>query len=256
MSIRMILIGVGLVLVGLAVSAQEDSSGVDSATVIDSTAAPGRFIVRCQRLLVDDMQLQDTLEVTLESFGRPIGGFDLKIAADSRYLAILDVLPGEIYDSCGWEYFRAFQVATLPEDGRPSMVWKAVALSKASPDTTEPECLTLEGQKSMIRLVVSSAHVSEPIPDTVAPLFFYWETCSDNVLSDDKGTSLMMSTQVFDYLDRQMPADRALFPTRLGAPRQCIDPSRPNRPKRAVEFHNGGIEFRYEPGPISTDSAQ
>ena len=67
---------------------------VDSARMAQVRDA--RYVVKIDRLKVSDGGVFDTLDVVLDSYGIPIGGFDLKIAADSPYLEIMEVLKGEI----------------------------------------------------------------------------------------------------------------------------------------------------------------
>ncbi|MFZ5981386.1 MAG: hypothetical protein ACOYVF_12215, partial [Candidatus Zixiibacteriota bacterium] len=144
-------------------------------------ATPPRYIVRMDRLEVDNMQVFDTLEITVESFGNLIAGFDLKIGTNSSYVEILDILPGEVNDSCGWEYFNAKEI-NKSDQTYPCQLWQAVAIAKISPDTTLPTCFGFERTASLLKVIVAG----EPrtyIPDTVAPIFFFWEDCGDNSLS-------------------------------------------------------------------------
>ena len=248
-SVAGLLAGHGYVRVTTAQAAGEagDSGVIDS---LDET--PPRYIVRCDRITVDDMQVNDTLVVTLESRGESIAGFDFKFGTDSRFVTILDVLPGAVYDSCGWEYFRARQLDKRAD--RPASLWQAVALSKITPDTTRPGCLLMEGKVPLLKMVVSNAQPGRPVPDTTAPIFFYWESCTDNVLSDASGNSMLISDQVFDYLGSDVTGSGSLLPTRTGAPHQCVKPGAVNAPKRAIEFHNGGIRFALNTD--ATDSAE
>lgn len=235
-------------------------TGADNSPVVDSpasTSAPAepRLIVRCERVTVDDMQLDDTLLVTLESLGMPVAGYDLEIGTDSRFITIQDILPGALSDSCGWEYFQARPMDVQGKEDYPSSLWHVVALSKISPDTTTPECYQLEGSVSIMKLVVSSGHITGAIPDTAAPIFFFWENCADNVFSNETGSSLLMAHSVFDYYGVEMTNSKNVFPTRFGVPRQCENPARGPGPRRVIDFHNGGVLFRLDLGTGSGDSS-
>ena len=247
MTIAGLLAGHGYVRV-TTVQAMDTGSGTE---VTDSVPEqPPRFIVRCDRVTVDDMQADDTLAVTLESQRKSIAGFDFKFGTDSRFITIQDVLPGAVYDSCGWEYFRARQLDANPS--RPTSLWQVVALSKMTPDTSKPACLLTDGKVTLLKIVVRNARPGEPVPDTTAPIFFYWESCTDNVLSDASGSSMLISDKVFDYLGSEVTGSSKLFPTRTGAAHQCIKPGALNAPKRAIEFHNGGVRFALNTGPIDS----
>jgi len=236
--------------IGLLFGAQVYAQGIEVNKSPGDTVSsePPRYIIRIDRLEIDDMKLRDTLLITVETFGRTVAGFDLKIGSASPFINIERVLPGEINDSCDWEYFKAIPVAIPGDDmNYPSELWQAVALAKITPDTTEPVCFGFEREASLLKLVVANDHVLQT-PDTTAPIFFFWEDCSDNSLSDATGSSMIISNKVFDYFGSEMSDSRQLFPTRRGAPRQCISPNAPNKPLRLIDFHNGGVLFRLDLG--------
>ncbi len=247
-----------LLLCGLFLSLYpSDLTCREGAEVADSSDslvfAEKRAIIRCQRITIDDMQLGDTLEITAESFGMQIAGFDLKLGCNSRLVSVVELLPGEVLDSCGWEYFTPSRINTVDREGLPVTLWRAIGLYKISPDTTQPPCISVDGARSLLRIVVSSEHVTE-IPDTNAAIFFFWENCSDNSISDESGSSLLISSGVYDYFDVNLVDGKDMLPTRQGVPRQCVRQGVANSPKRVVEFHNGGIEFKFDPGKPVVDS--
>ena len=110
----------------------------------------------------------------------------------------------------------------------------------------------MEGKVPLLKIVVANAQPGQPVPDTTAPIFFYWESCTDNVLSDASGNSMLVSDQVFDYLGSDVTGGGEVFPTRTGAPHQCVKPSAVNTPTRAIEFHNGGILFKLNTGTVDS----
>lgn len=235
-------------------TAAEDSASqvpADSAGYMSEIAS--RYVVTIGRIKVTDGELFDTLDVVLDSKGAPIGGFDLKVGCDSPYLEIVEVLKGDIPDSCNWEFFQARRVRDLGQEGIPSTLWKTTALAQFLPDSTSVPCFGLGRPASLIRLVVSSLHV-DLVPDTTAPIYFFWQLCADNVISSAEGTAMLVSKQVFDYYPVELEGKKDVFPTRFGTPQQCINPSLANGPVRKVEFHNGGVEFKLEVDP-EADSA-
>lgn len=214
-----------------------------------------RYVLSVQRVTVGDMKINDTLSISLNSFGYPMAGFDLKFAVENPLIDIVEVLPGEIYDSCRWEYFDARQVPTAGKETYPPIVWHAVALANLIPDTVRPLCFSFNREASLIKLVVSSEHVAQA-PDTVVPIFFFWEDCSDNTIASVTGDTLAMSAKVIDYFNIEHPQGRELFPCRTGAPKDCINPRSRNKPQRLIEFYNGGVEFKLDLGDEVIDSQE
>jgi len=102
-------------------------------------------------------------------------------------------------------------------------------------------------------VVVSSVHV-QVVPDTTAGVFFYWESCRDNVVSDREGASILISDTVYDCFSITPDADPDQFPTRHGTPPECISPHAADPPRRLVEFHNGGVEFKLDLDRLERDS--
>ena len=164
-----------------------------------------------------------------------------------EFFDIVEVLPGELPETCGWEFFRAVRQPSLEGDERPRQLWKVTALAKISPNPSEPTCLTLGRPASLVKLVLSSEGRQE-IPDHFGSVFFYWEDCRDNVLSDASGDRLLISADVIDPVKMQRPVKGTDFPTRLGTPPGCVDENNPRRPTRQVEFHTGGVEFKLDLG--------
>lgn len=203
------------------------------------------IIIKIGRMNINNMELYDTLYVDIKSDGTPIAGFDFKIGINNHLIDIVEILPGEIYDSCKWEYFNARQINTTGEENRPIVLWKMVALAELVPDTVRPVCFGFDKEASLIKIVLSNAHVLD-MPDTTIPIFFYWEDCTDNTISGQSGTILMISKVVRDYYGNQDRKETTIFPNRTGAPQQCIDPGAVNKPYRWIEFHNGGVEFEFK----------
>ena len=235
-----------------SISAQETANPADSSTVV-SQSEP-RLVIRIEHVTVDDMRLNDTLLIILESSGMEIGGFDLKFGYESRYFDIIEVLPGEIPDSCKWEYFRTTPPRAGEGDIQPRQLWQATGLAKMSVDTTQPRCYGFDRPASLVKLVLSNENIPE-VPDHAAPIFFYWEGCRDNVLSDASGQMLLVSASVIDGYEIELP-EGEFFPTGQGTPEQCINPKKANHPRRRIDFHNGGVEFKLDLGIGGTDSSE
>jgi hypothetical protein len=238
---KLFLTTIALVSTGIT-SSSEPSAPVPALMDLPASDS-ARYLVRVKRAVVSPVNVAETLDVTVETYGWPFAAVALKIGTNSPYIDIIAVNRGEIIDSCHWEYFRADRVKTENKQRYPKTLWSVIGLAKFSPDTLKPICLGLQREASIIRLVIASAP-GVLIRDTTAAIFFLWEDCRDNTLSDASGATLLVSNRVFDYFDSGITPSGEAFPTRLGTPEQCINPGLPLRPRRIIEFHNGGLEFK------------
>lgn len=227
-----------LVLAG-SLLAKEPSSRPPAGPSVADTA---RVIIRIERMEGRLGRFVDTLDVSLQSTGQLAAGFDFKIAVANPYLTILDVIPGEIYDSCGWDYFSARPLDRSSKPAYPPVMWQAVGMAEGISNQDPARCFGLDHQASLVRLIVSNEHVLEVIDTTVA-IYFLWEDCTDNVVSSSTGEKLFISTNVLDYYPLPEWGDPSAFPTRRGAPRTCQKPGALNPAQRRVEFHNGGVKL-------------
>jgi len=235
-------------------SVHSDTTNVDTNLQNGDSlkTSESEIIIKIGRMIIYNTELYDTLYIDIKSDGTPIAGFDFKIGINNHLIDMVEILPGEIYDSCNWEYFSARQVNTMGKENSPVVLWQIVALAEVVPDIVRPLCFGFDREASLIKIVLSNAHVMD-MPDTTIPIFFYWEDCTDNTLSGQSGTILMMSKLVRDYYGIQDREKTTIFPNRTGAPQQCIDPGAINKPYRWIEFHNGGVEFEFKIDLDSTD---
>jgi hypothetical protein len=230
-----------------------DSIALVTMTLADSSLKP-RCTISIDTLTVSDMKLYDTLEIMLEVENVQPAGFVLKVATENGLIDILNILPGEIIDSCRWDLFNARQLPSEDPSVGPAEVWQIVALAHKISDTKAPLCYGLKRPASLARLVVSSTPRAN-VPDTTVGIFFYWESCRDNALSDREGSSTLFSKSVEDRIPIFLNIRHATFPTRTGTPDECISSRASNPPLRAVVFKNGGVMFKAEIHP-KTDSTR
>ncbi|HVP07281.1 MAG TPA: hypothetical protein VMS71_05510 [Candidatus Acidoferrum sp.] len=237
-----------LIVAAVTIRSKADTLTATAADTIEDTS---RFIVRIEPRITPWNKQLDTVDVTIESFGTPIAGFELKIGCDSRLVEISDVLPGRILDSCKWQFYNARPAPNSGKEGYPRSLWRVVALARLVTDTTEPSCFGFDKQASILRVVLSrqAALTRETLLpgdlDSAAALFFYWESCTDNSLSGKSGRTLIVSQSVLDYYPVALPDGASVFPTRKGTPLQCLVQSKRNFLIRRAEFHNGGIKLDY-----------
>jgi len=226
---------------------------VPADTAADSVETEPRCIFRIDRLLISDGDLHDTLDIMVESAGFEMGGCLLKIGIRSSFVDIVEILPGEMIDSCGWHLFRADEVRSQNPESASVELWQITTLAQSFSGGKKPLCYRIDRPVSLARVVVSSVHVPV-VPDTTAAVFFYWESCRDNVVSDRKGASILVSDTVYDCFSITPDADPDQFPTRHGTPPECISPHAAHAPRRLVEFYNGGVAFKLDLDRLERDS--
>ncbi|MCX6833582.1 MAG: hypothetical protein NTW07_00360, partial [candidate division Zixibacteria bacterium] len=210
-------------------------------------------VIQISSLLVDDMKLDDTLDLTVEANGIEIGGCVFKLAVANNIVDIVDILPGELVDSCRWDMFDAHQITTNDE-AAPREVWQITTLTQGVSGRKKPVCFGFDRPAVLARLVVSSAH-RPSVADTTAEIFFYWESCRDNILSSREGASVLVSDTVLDVVPAIYTTERGTFPTRYGSPANCVSPRAKYPPRRLVDFRNGGVTFKFNGGPGASDSS-
>lgn len=212
----------------------------------DESGSP-TVVISIDRLVIDPQRSQssfiDTVSVWLES-EVPIAAFDLKIAATGSQFEIIDLLAGELCDSCNWEFFDSHAVRSEDQLGSVTSVWQAVALAQVLPDSGRQVCYSLKDRSTLLKVVLSYTNRSSLNSfDTFTPLFFRWEDCTDNTISDQTGDSLWVSQKVLGFAKVDDGLASGLFPTSHGLPQECLKQNRVNRPRRRIEFRNGGIEL-------------
>ena len=209
----------------------------------DSTQnTPQFFELTVERLELVNNVFHDTLDIILNTNGNELGGFKIKLASNSSYLDIIDILPGDFPDSCQWRLFQARRIPTENREDYPLHLWQAVGMAEGMPDTTRPVCFTHEGEISLLKVVVASPGHNQMI-DTTVSIFFFWEDCTDNTLSDPSGDTIFVSRRVIDYYSENTQVNPELFPNRTGTPRKCVSASTHERIPRLIDFYTGGIEF-------------
>ncbi len=215
-----------------------------SNPVVSTLEANEQVKVEIETLTVSDGKVADTIDVILDAESFITAGFDFRIGIDSRYIEILDIIKGETPDSCNWEFFNARKVESNSESAQPQSLWKITGLAKVSPDMSMPLCFSLNRKSSLLRIVVglsSSIGATVP-PDHDAEIFFLWESCRDNIISDQTGQLTLVSKTVRNGLN--VSSDDLIIPSsRAGAGDECVDKTRKNHPIRKVDFRNGGIRF-------------
>ncbi|MCX6833851.1 MAG: T9SS type A sorting domain-containing protein [candidate division Zixibacteria bacterium] len=190
--------------------------------------------------------------ITLEKFDhtRGLGGFDLLVAYDASALAFQQAIEGDLYDSCGWEYFTyRFGPYGNCGDACPSGIVRIIGLAETNNGPYHPNTAcavdspgwvsTVPITLAKMRFLVSNDRTLEC---QFVPLRFFWVECGDNTLVNHDGSELCLSSDVFEFGITTSIAGVEPFPTYRGAQQECFAPgSRVNL--RAVDFYNGGLDI-------------
>ncbi len=209
----------------------------------DSLSIPNSIlIIRIDTAIFDYEQLRDTVNIILANTGHPIAGFELNVGVSSRAISILEILPGEVSDSCNWETFNIKNAIGGNAEGAPSAIWQILGMAEFMPDSVRPLCYGFDRPASIARLVVElDSNKVRTSGRDFWPIYFYWQDCTDNTVTNTLGDSLLMSVSVdgISYSDSTGMAFN--LPSRYGAPGSCIKPKAQNKPIRKVAFVNGGV---------------
>lgn len=209
------------------------------------------YIISINSLEISDMVVSDTIDILISTNSAFLAGFDLKVTYNNEFFTILNILPGKLSDSCKWDFFNA-RALDKKEEFASFDIWQIVALADMSPGSEKPLCFGLDSVISIARLVVSNQYLKE-VPDTVVPIYFLWEDCTDNTISGISGNSLVLSKTVKDYYQVNKIVEGDPFPSTIGTPESCLKKNSKNAPSRLIEFQNGGVEFRFK---VARDSSK
>ena len=127
----------------------------------------------------------------------------------------------------------------------------AIADLANGPDHPEPSC-QIDNPGYVGELPSALLHLTFAIPNDYSlecryiPVRFFWEDCDDNVLVDETGEILTLSSDIYDY-GNDTPITDTLFglPGYLGAPDSCLTVSSPYpyQRRRMAVFFNGGMDL-------------
>lgn len=182
----------------------------------------------------------DTLDIQINSFSSEFKGYALKVAVQTQYFNIDNIIPGDFFNDCGWEFFNTKQIISDFSTDNDLQVWKIIGLSEIFADSISPSCFSTESKTSIAKILISR-NIYAQQSDSIIPLFFLWEDCSDNTISGMTGNELYVSNKVFQYFENQPQFQENKFPTTQGIPANCTKASALNAPVKGVEFLHGGV---------------
>lgn len=185
-----------------------------------------------------------TITISADSVFSDISGFNITIAHQGRKATVGNINPGNLFDSCGWEYFSYRQVSAdtvftfFPE--YPVNLINIIGLASLSgnpPSSCNLSTVTL----AKIDVKLTYQIQGDDIEDVIWYRFF-WRDCNDNVLTSVSGDSLFIANKLYE---NHTPSD-TLHEVNLSYPgfgfpdQQCSSPDDKEVLKN-IDFINSGI---------------
>jgi hypothetical protein len=181
------------------------------------------------------------------------GGYDLTLAYNASHMTLINVLPGDLFSQCGWEYF-SYRLLPASACGPecPSGLVNILAQGDIYNGTHFPNCY-------IVPLPATLATVTFRISgDTFLrcsylPVSFFWQNCVDNRFSSESGDSIYVVKHVYDYIDiggfdqwSDITDTLSALPGRLGIPANpCLSGSEDGQALRLryIDYRNGGFDI-------------
>jgi len=191
-----------------------------------------------------------------------LGGFDLLISHDPEILTLAEVVAGDLYAECDWEYFT-YQPHPYEDCTEcPPGLTQVIGIAETNNGTgvhPNPDCQTTNpgyvGDLPVALFNLMYSVSSDPgALGEFSLLRFFWVGCTDNTLSGFTGDELYVSRDVYEVSGWEPISDTAgvEFPTFLGAQEECfvkIKDSLTPSVRRRVDFYNGGVGITSERPP-------
>ena len=192
-----------------------------------------------------------------ENFRFEMGAFDFLIAYDAPALTFIEAQPGQMLDSCNWEYFTyRFGADGNCGDACPSGLLRIIALAETNNGPIHPTCFgppdTDPHELADLTFYVTP---DRTIQGQYLPVWFFWGDCGDNTISNVGGDTLYLDRCVRDFQDNVIwnELDDENYPETgrirfVGAPDACIldtalRPDLKTVPTRCICFRFGGFDI-------------
>lgn len=227
--------------------------GTDYNLLIDAYVcySPVPPLVRIERTHNSLQGHYEYVSITTENSELEMGGFDFLVSYDSAALALIEVIPGQLLEDCGWEYF-SYHTEDPPE-GVPSGLVRIVASADLPDPPTSPSCYgppdtdPHELAKMTFQVTDDPAYAGQFVP-----IYFFWGDCGDNSISSIDGENVMLyiDRRIYDFEDNLIwdEDDDDQFPENaripwVGVPDWCLYEYWPpeDQVDRLIDFTGGGV---------------
>jgi hypothetical protein len=192
--------------------------------------------------------------VSLNTGSEQLWGFDLLIAYDNSALSLVDVLEGEIYDECGWEYFNwRFGANGNCGGSCPSGLVRVVGLAETNNGPNHPDCYLPANLPTTLFCLDFLVTNDRTFECQYVPIRFYWVDCGDNTVSfhpsdgaaNEQRLGVSRAIYDFDFFAGDISNGNTGFPTYYGVQDFCLEGGGDGKPApvQFIDFINGGIDI-------------
>ena len=183
------------------------------------------------------------MDIMLDYSNRAVGGFDLLFGFDYTSYTVADVSPGNLYGSCGWEYFNYWLEPTTGCSGCPAGLLRVRAAPELNNGSVYAAC-SLDGMVGSIIKLDFLVGNNASLECRFLPVTLFWLSCDDNVFVSSDGAAQWLSREVYDHNNVRITDPTEGFPDDEGAPNTCLayiagEPA----PSRCVDFTSGGLNI-------------
>ncbi len=189
---------------------------------------------------VVDARLGSTVDVSIQyvSGSEIFNSFDFLVSFDADNLTLIDALPGNAIQVCGWEDFHFEQV---PCPGCEKQLYRIWATADLDNGAQHPSCLSTYGELARLRIKMP---VSPSFAGEMFNVDFYWQECGDNTLMNVAQDTTYYGKFVFDHSGSERTG---IDPNLGGTPPDCIAPD-DIVPIRAINYFSGSVTLSTELG--------
>lgn len=182
--------------------------------------------------------------IFIENTALTMGGFDFLIAYDAAALTAVEVRPGGMLDSCGWEYFT-YRLGAQGNcgSGCPSGMLRIVAVAETNNGNNHPTCYgppdTDPHELATMEFFVSNDRTFEC---QYVPIKFFWNDCGDNTVSNTLGDVTYISNHVYDFEGNDITGEPQFGGHWYLGNCQNPDTTKPS-PVPLINYQYGGVDI-------------
>jgi hypothetical protein len=206
-----------------------------------------------------------SVPVVKGSGSEEILAFDFRFGYNAEALTLFDVTPGELFDVPGdyeWKYF-SYRIG-IPENcggNCPSGMVRIMARADTGNGEPEPATLNIPDGLTLFYLdFYITRHRS--YRGHWVPVDFWWTDCHDNIIVfDPTENKTAISNNIFDSDGNNVTGLSAGFPSRFGAPDECLESEDIINPVRFADYSSGIVSILnpcamvYPEGDINVNDA-
>jgi hypothetical protein len=176
----------------------------------------------------------------------PMGGFDFLIGYDAYLLLFREATLSEYLAGCGWEYFTyRYPAIANCGDQCPSGLLRIFGMADTNNGTVHPDLDCID-DADLSDEKIATLHFRLTNDRTYecrfSPIQFFWQDCGDNAISSSGGDTLAIGRFIFDKDSSRIDNRDFGFPGFYGPPDDSCLAGDINRPIRAIDFINGGVQ--------------